>query len=378
MKITSLQENLKNGLSLVGHIAGKNQNLPILNNILIRAENGIIKLSTTDLEIGIVTTVRGKVEEEGVFTVEAKIISDYVSLLPNQKTELNLKENKIDVLCGNYHTVIKGQSAEEFPLIPQIERNIFYKVKADDLKKALSQVVFAVSNSETRLELTGVLFTINKDELVLTATDSYRLAEKKIKIETNSTSEAGGKVIVPAKTLQELSRVLSAVRTESVDDKSNELSFYYTDNQILFVLNETELVSRLIEGQYPDYQQIIPQNIETKATVEKNELVRAVKAAAIFSKSGVNDVNLDFPEKQNKVVVSSSSGLSGENITNIEAEVSGRDNGMVVNYRYLLEGLNSITGDKVNIQVVNGNAPCIMRAASGDEGYLYLIMPIKQ
>jgi len=378
MKITSLQENLKNGLSLVGHIAGKNQNLPILNNVLIKTENGVIKLSATDLEIGVVTNVRGKVEEEGSYTVEAKIISDYVSLLPNQKTELTLKENKIEVLCGNYHTIMKGQSAEEFPLIPQIERHIFHKVKAEDFKKALSQVVFAVSSSETRIELSGILFTIKKNELVLTATDSYRLAEKKLKIESNVESEADHKIIVPAKTLQELGRILASIKNEGVDEKNNELMFYYTDNQILFVIGETELVSRLIEGQFPDYQQIIPQGIETKIAVQKSELIRAVKAAAIFSKSGVNDVNLDFPENQNKVVVSSSSGLSGENISNVEAEVSGRDNGMVVNYRYLLEGLNSLNGDNVKIHVVNGNAPCIMRAASGDDEYLYLIMPIKQ
>ena len=182
MKLTSLQENLKSGLVAVSHIAGKNVNLPILNNILIDASDGNIKLVSTDLEIGITAKVRGKVEKEGVFTVDSKVITDFVSLLPNQKVELSLKDNELAVVSDNYKTKIKGQSAEEYPLIPQVEKNGSYKVDPDEFRQALQQVIFAVSNSENRIELNGVLFNFSNGNLIIAATDSYRLAEKKIQV----------------------------------------------------------------------------------------------------------------------------------------------------------------------------------------------------
>ncbi|MCK5320626.1 DNA polymerase III subunit beta, partial [Candidatus Parcubacteria bacterium] len=181
MKISSLQENLKNGLFIVGHIAGKNANLPILNNVMIKSsEKGDIKLITTDLEIGIVTRVRGRIEKEGEFTIEAKILSDYISLLPNQKIDLEIDKNNALIKCENYKTIIKGESAEEYPLVPEVEKEIYFKTNIDNFKKALSQVVFAVASSETRMELSGVFFNFNKKELIMAATDSYRLAEKTV------------------------------------------------------------------------------------------------------------------------------------------------------------------------------------------------------
>ena len=375
MKISSLQENLKTSLLIVSHIAGKNVNLPILNNVLIEALDGKIKLVSTDLEIGIVSVVRGKIEEEGTFTVEAKILSDYISLLPNKKVDIIKKENKIKIECDNYKTSINGQESEEYPLIHQVEKNEYYKVKSDDFKQALSQVIFAVSTSETRAELSGVLFDFNSKNLILAATDSFRLAEKKIEIQTNTKEERN--IIVPAKTLQEVLRILSSLKNEDLNSEAQEITFYISDNQILFVLGNTELVSRLIEGQYPDYKQIMPSTSKTKAIINKGELLRAVKAASLFSKSGVNDVNLDFPLGKNKTVISSTSGQSGDNISELDSSVQGEDNGIVVNFKYLLDGINNIEGENIFIQVVDGETPCLLKGENNGS-YSYIIMPIKQ
>jgi len=380
LKIFSLQENLKQGLALVGHVSGKNVNLPILNNVLIKAGDGKIRLIATNLEVGVISTVRGKIEREGSFTVNSKIISDCINLLPNKKIGLEQKENNLLVDCENYQAKAKGQSAEEFPLIPEVDRKNYFSAEAEEVKKAISQVIFASAVSETRLELSGVLFVFSGGNLTIVATDSYRLAEKKIKI--NSNSEEEKKIIVPAKTLQELLRVLS-VNLDEVEEKNPEIKFYISENQILFTYGSTELVSRLIEGQYPDYQQIIPNNSKTKISIDRQELIRAVKMASLFSKAGVNDVNLDFPAGKNQVVVSSVSGQTGENITNLEARVSGDDNSIVVNYRYLLEGLSNIEKETVKIEVIDSNTPCVIRpdlpAQAGQaESYLYIIMPIKQ
>lgn len=375
IKIFSLQENLKQGLALVGHVSGKNINLPILNNVLVKAEEGKIRLIATNLEIGVISTVRGKIEREGVFTVSSKIISDCINLLPNKKIGLEQKGGDLLVDCENYQAKVRGQSAEEFPLIPEVDRKYYFSAEAEEVKKAVSQVIFATAISETRLELSGVLFVFSGNNLTIAATDSYRLAEKKIKIKSNNEEEK--KIIVPAKTLQELLRILSINLGDEVEEKTSEIKFYISENQILFTYGSTELVSRLIEGQYPDYQQIIPTASKTKISIDRQELIRAVKMASLFSKAGINDVNLDFPTGKNQVVISSVSGQTGENITNLEAKVLGDDNSIVVNYRYLLEGLSNIEKETVKIEVIDSNTPCIIKPDQ-DESYLYIIMPIKQ
>jgi len=375
MKISSLQENLKTGLFMVSHIAGKNVNLPILNNILIKAENGNIKLVSTDLEVGITTTVRGKIEEEGIFTVDSKILNDYVALLPNKKIDIVKNNLKLELKCDNYQTTIKGQEAEEYPLIPQIEKNEHYKVKIDDFKKAISQVIFAVSTSEVKIELSGVLFSFTSEKLILASTDSFRLAEKEINLKTNNNEEK--KIIIPAKTLQEVLRILSSLKNEELKDGEDEITFYISDNQVLFILGNTELVSRLIEGQYPDYKQIIPIKPKTKTIINKSEFSRAVKAASLFSKSGVNDINLDFPSGKNKIIITSVSGQSGENTTELDAKVEGSDNGIVVNFKYLLDGINNIDGENILIEITDGDTPCVLKNEDNDL-YTYIIMPIKQ
>lgn len=375
MKISTLQENLKNGLSLVSHIAGKNVNLPILNNILINADSEGIKLISTNLEIGITCFIRGKIEKEGNFTVNSKIISDYISLLANKKVNIELKKEELVVESDNYKTVIKGEKADDFPLIPQINKETYFKTKINDFKKALSQTIFAVSNSETRMELSGVLFVFDKDNLTIAATDSYRLAEKQIKIESNTKMES--KVIIPVKTLQEVLRVLSNVKIEELDERESEIEFYLSDNQIMFSIDKIEVVSRVIEGQYPDYKQIIPKDSKTEIMINRNEFIRAIKAASIFSKTGVNDINLDFTIDKNITLISSSSGITGENKTEIESKITGSDNGIVLNYRYLLEGVNSINTENIILKIIDLNTPCVLKADNGDD-YIYIIMPIKQ
>ncbi len=375
MKISTLQENLKKGLSLVSHLAGKNINLPILNNILIEAKEGRIKLVSTNLEIGITCLVRGKIEKEGSLTVDSKIISDYIALLANKKINIEKNNKKLLIESDNYKTIIKSEESDEFPLIPQINKDIYFKAKIKVFKKALNQTVFAVSNNETRVELSGVLFVFNKNQLTMVATDSYRLAEKKINIKSNTKTE--NKIIIPAKTLQELSRILTSIKEDQIGDEDQEIEFYTSNNQVLFIIDSVELISRVIEGQYPDYEQIIPEKPKTEILINRSEFIRAIKAAAIFSKTDVNDINLDFPFEKNISIISSSSGQSGENITELKSNIKGEDNGITVNYKYLLEGVNNFDSDNIIIKVVDNNTPCILQTDKEDD-YLYIVMPIKQ
>ncbi len=374
MQFICLQENLKRGLNITGHITTKNINLPILNNILIKAENGNIEFISTNLEIGVTHQVRGKIETEGSFTVDSKLIGEYVSLLSGgEKVKIEVKDNEIKVECGNYKTKIKGESAKEFPLIPTIPRNGYYSCKGSELKKALNRVVFAVSNSENRVELTGVLFSFGGDNLSLAATDSYRLAEHEVLVKAVEI-EGEQKIIVPAKTIQELLRILNNLESGEIGDEQ-ELRFYLSENQILFTVDSVELISRLINGHYPDYKQIIPTKSQTEVLVERTELTRAVKAAALFSKTGINDITLLF--FKDKIVVSAFSGSSGESQIELEATVKGEDNEITINYRYLLDGLNNIEGELVRLGILNNSTPCVLRPEK-DNKYLYIVMPIRQ
>lgn len=374
MRLISLQENLKRGLNIVGHLTAKNINLPILNNILIKAEGGNIELISTNLEIGIVYQLRGKIETEGRITVDSKLITEYINLLSNgEKVKVEEKNEEIKVECGSYKTKIKGESAKEFPLIPVISKNSYYGCRVEEFKKALNSVIFAVSTSENRAELTGVSFCFNKNKLSLAATDSYRLAEKEINL-SNSGSAEEYKIIVPAKTAQEFLRILNNLENNSLVEEQ-DLKIYLADNQILFTVDSVDFISRLINGHYPDYKQIIPVKSQTDVLAERTELIRAIKAAALFSKAGINDVTMVF--SKNKITVSAFSGASGESQIEVEADIIGTDNEITVNYRYLVDGLNNIEGERVKISVLNNNTPCLLKSEK-ENGYLYIVMPIRQ
>jgi DNA polymerase-3 subunit beta len=386
MKLTCLQENLNRGLSIVSHIASKNTSLPILNNVLIKAEGGTISLITTNLEMGIQCRVRGKVEKEGSYTVQSKLLADYVNLLSRDSVQIELLDlDVMGIQCAKSHTKIKGNSAEEFPLIPEIAQTGGFSIPAQDLITALSQVLFATSLSETRPEISGVYFNFLGNELTLAATDSYRLAEKIITIENKGGEEK--EAIIPSRTLQELYRILSGMHTaEDVEDSSvNTVQIFFEDNQVLFTFGGIELVSRIIEGQYPNYKQIIPTNHITRVVVSVSALIKAVKTASLFSKTGMFDVTLEF--KNGAVTVSSTNNQLGENTSSVEGRMEGEENNIVVNYRYMLDGLQNLQATDVILEMTDQGNPCVLKPAESLEdnkqavetgNYLYIVMPIKQ
>jgi DNA polymerase-3 subunit beta len=378
MKIISLQENLKKGISTVSHITSKNINLPILNNILIKADEGNIDLIATNLEIGIIHSVRGKIEKPGEITIDAKIINEYINFLPQEKITFDVKDENIKIECSNYKTKIKGESAKDFPLLPEIEESNIINTSLVDFKKALSQVVFAVSKSESRIELSGVLFEIHNNKLFMVATDSYRLAEKviDINIEKNKNLEENNKIIIPANTAQEVLRIASNL-SDDLDSSEKIIKLYISENQIVFELDDSKIISRLISGQYPDYKQIIPNKKETELIIPRLEIIRAIKASSIFSKSGINDINISVNTEKKEIIISSLSSQTGESVIKLNGEIKGKNNDITLNFRYLLDGLNNINSDNVRIFIIDNNTPCILKNEKEDN-YLYIVMPIKQ
>lgn len=375
MKFTCLQENLNFGLQATGHLVNKNINLPILNNVLLEANNSGVKLSSTNLEIGISCHVRCKVDVEGAFTADARLLSEYISLLPNDQVNLELvKDDFLKVACRSSETKIKGIVSDDFPVIPKIEREVAYKINIKDFKKALAQVVFAVANSESRPEISGVMMSFNKIKpgmVHLVGTDSYRLTEKALAVTDNAEVRD---VIVPVKSLQEVLRVLGLVKEQ--ENQIDALQVFVSDNQILFSCDGIELISRLIEGQFPDYKQIIPTETRTQVVVSTSELVKSIKAVALFSKLGIFDVNLKFNSSKGLIIQATNSQL-GESKSEMAVAFTGDDNETTLNYRYLLDGLNTISAEEVELSLVDGNVPFLIRP-KGDDSYTYIVMPIKQ
>lgn len=375
MKFIILKENLKQGLSTVAHLSSKNINLPILNNVLIKARKDGVEMTSTNLEISINNFIRAKIESEGEFTVDSKVINEYVNLLPDDKIEIELKNDELLVKCQNYKTKIKGQESAEFPILPTVDSDSYYSVNISDFKNALSNVAFSTSNNENRIELSGVFFNFNDDgKLVLVGTDSYRLSEKSINYKKNGA--IGEKnIIVPAKTIQELVRILNNFKLEEQIGSEDEIRIYPNESQIFFSFSSTNLMSRLISGSYPDYKQIIPDKEKTVILVNKGDLVKAVKAGGIFSKTGINDIGIK--SQKDSLHIYSSSSQAGENFVDVACKTKGVDNEIFINFKYFLEGLNAINSENVIIKITDNNTPCIILPEK-DDSFLYLVMPLKQ
>lgn len=381
MQFSCTQENLAQGLSVASHVAGKNINLPILGNVLIKCDDTVLHLLATNLEIAVSCIVRGKMEKPGEFTVPSRLFSDYVSLLPKERVDVETDGTAMVITCGSYKTRLNGIAASEFPLIPTVERKRKFSVRVGDFRRAISQVLFAVAPNESRPEISGVMCKFvpkggGDADLILAATDSYRLAERIVP----ATAESGGgqdseTLIIPGRTVSEFVRILGVFK--DVIDGPDTVEIYSSDNQVLFAFATVEVISRTIDGKYPDYRQLIPERHETEVIVDKDELVRAVKATSLFSRTGLNDVVLSF-FPSGTVTVAASNTSTGEHSVELKGKVTGKENKMTVNYKYFLDGIGNIESDMVTMQIVDGVNPCVLRPSGGSQGYLYIVMPIRQ
>lgn len=373
MKFSCLKENLSPALTLVSGVTSKNINLPILNNILIKADNQKLEIITTNLEIAITINVRAKVEEPGSFTVPARTLSDCINLLNNERIDFELTGQELVVRCGKSSTKIKGTVAEDYPIIPTVSEGKGFVVDANKLNQGLARVLPAVAKNEIRPELAGVFFGFNTGgakTLTLAATDSYRLAEDVVDL-TNGAEEI--KIVVPARAAQELVKAL-AVEGEN---KNEGAQILVSDNQLVVSYNNLQVISRLVTGQYPDYAQIIPSQFNTTVNISTTQLQKEVKAAGLFTLSGVNAVSLVVNPTTKTVLISSNSAQTGEYKSELEANINGAEVTVLLNHRYILDGLNNISTEETKLQMVNSESPCLLTAAS-NEKFRYIIMPIRQ
>ncbi len=375
MKFTCTRENLAYALDLVSGITTKQNNLPILSHVLLKAEESGVEVISTNLETAVRAHLRAKVDGVGTFTVPGKTFADFVHLLSDEQVTVDLQGNELTIQCGGSSTKIKGSPADEYPVIPEGEEIHSYVVNVLEFHDSLLKVLFSASKSEVRPELSGICFQFcleGKSNLVLAATDSYRLAEK-----TLALLQGGDELrcIVPGRVVSEFVRLLSLAKTKG--DGEHQVRLLLGKNNITLRYDQFEIMSRLIDGNYPDYRQIIPTQFLTTATLPTFLLVKSVKTASIFSSTGINAIQLEVQPAEDRVKIYSMSTQTGEHESFVEGVVTGDTNKTVLNFRYLLDGVNQLEGDEVVFLLNNADAPCMLKA-KGKDDYVYIIMPIRQ
>ena len=366
MRLTCSQKDLANALSITNKAVGLNNTLPVLNNVLVKAEGKNLYFTTTDLEIAINYWIEADIQNEGEITIPSKLLTNYINYLKDDKVDIAIEEGgSVLVKTSDSKTKIKGISASEFPAIPAVEKEGAFMVKAKDLNTAINQVAFAAALNTTRPILTGVYFNITKNELKMAATDSYRLAEKTVKVK-----DVTGDItcIVPVKTILELGTILASLKNDA------EASVVISKNQIFFSIENIQITSRLIEGQFPNYQQVIPKNSKTKVPLNVSELTLVLKRINLFAKENNNKILLKIDQKG--VIITTDTTQYGVGEVEMKTKVEGGDNEIALNSQFLLDVLSNVGASEIIIELGEKTNPAILRI-SGKDDYTHIIMPLK-
>lgn len=372
MKVEILKENLKNGLSIVEKIVGKNPSLPILDNVLIDTEDSYLSLSSTDLETAIKLWILTKIVKKGRVVVPAKFFSNFVSLLPNEKIILEEKNQGLRVECKSFKNQIQGFNPEDFPIIPIFDNSEFLEIDNKKFCQGLSQIVDVAAPSQSRPEISGIYFIFSKNTLKIVATDSFRLAEKNIILDEPVQKDIA--FILPQKPARELINILG--------EKDGKIKIYFSSSQAMFEFPmkeaprpQIQIISRLIEGEYPNYEEIIPKKFKTHVIVKRDEFLNQIKTASLFS-GKISEIKIKINPETKELEISAEDPSLGESKSNITAKIDGEEIEVSFNYKFLADGLTNIKSSEVMFDLSKEEGPCILKPV-GDASYIYVVMPIK-
>ena len=376
MKISCLQENLSRSLAVVGRAVATRATLPVTQNVLLSVDQSMLKLSATNLEVAITTWTGAMIEEEGAITVPARLLTEFVSSLPNDKIDLEIQPGSsvLQLSCDRSKATIHGTDANEFPPIPTVEDGVSAQVDPLVFKAAIARVAFAAATEESRPVLTGVELKVQGDRFSLAAADGFRLAVHHGALLSPVDSEI--KVIIPARTLNELNRLLGD-QEEPVD-----IMMTPAKGQVMFRIRgrETvEVVSQLLQGAFPNYEQLIPDHHDTRAILDLPALLRAVRTAAIFARDGSNIIRLELVPSNGgggKVVISAKSEEVGDNRDEVDADsIEGNEGKIAFNSRYLLDVLTVLEKGKVALETTSSSSPGVFRPTDSED-YVHVVMPM--
>lgn len=364
MDIKVTQANLNKALSIVARVASNKSTLPVLSNILLNVSNNQLKLSATNLDIAINTLVGAKVLNTGSLTIPARLLQDFIANLPDTTIRLKQEDNKLHITTENHNSTINGIAADEFPVMPTTKDGGNWTVKAGELKKSLQQVVGAASGDEARPILTGLFFHTTNKDLCIAATDSYRLAEKRV-----SSSAKNTKFILPASAAHDVLRIISDT------NEAAEVSVTQDNQQVRFETSETELVARLIEGEYPDYQKLIPSEFSVEAILPKAELTTITKVSSLFARASAGSVVVRTNQEKQTIEIQSVASQIGENTANAPAKVKA-DGEITLNARFLLDAIGALDGETVKLGF-NEKLQPVAVTSPDNKDYVHIVMPLK-
>ena len=373
MKLSCLQENLTQGLAVVGRAVASRTTLPVTQNVLMATDKSRLRLSATNLEIAITTWIGAMIEEEGSVTIPARLLTEFVNSLPSERIEMvdTSKPPGLNLVCGRFEARINGTDVEEFPPIPTVEEGVAVRISAQELRKVISRVVFAAATEESRPALTGVKLEIQEDRFTLAAADGFRLAVHDGRV-AEPLSEAVD-VIIPARALQEVNRFLGE------EDEQVEMMVTSAKSQILFRLKDIELVSQLIQGTFPNYRPLIPESYQTRCVAPLEQYLQAARTAAIFARDGSGIIRLELlpggEGTPGKLVISARAEEIGDHKGDIDATIEGEEGKIAFNSRYLIEVLSAMEKGDVSLDVTTPSSPGVFRMV-GAEDYVHVVMPM--
>lgn len=365
MELSVTQQNLSRALNNVSRVASAKAGLPILNNILLRTEKNRLVIAATNLEIAEIYTIGAKVAAPGSITIPSRLVAEFVSNLPKGPVDLKVEKNHLTITSGSYTSTLNGIAADEFPELPTIENKdaVSYQITADDFKKAVAQTIITCSSDSTRPVLTGVYWNTFEGNLYLAATDGYRLAEKRLMPVSSDIA-----AIIPATTLQEVLRTLS--------DETDTVTMQLDDTQVQFQAGDAEITSRLIDGNYPPYRELIPKKSETIVEIAHDEFSQITKVAGLFARDSGGSVTLTATAETNTLTLHTVASEVGENTSSASAKASS-DGHVTLNSRYLNDALAAIDEKTVEFAFSGTLAPCLLTPKVKDGDYMHIIMPLK-
>lgn len=389
MRVSCLQENLAKGLSIVGRAVASRSTLPVLSNILLATDQSRLRLAATNLDIAINCWIGAQVEEEGATTVPARLLSEFVNSLPPERIDLELtvRTQSLNIRCANYEANIKGIDANEFPLIPTSDGDGVVEIPVATLRHMIEQVAFAAATEETRPMLTGVHTRFHGDRLTMAATDGFRLSVRVTTLERPVPEDVA--VIIPARTLQEIARISA----DADEEHPAEIRVVPGRNQVLFHLtgkadasgkggfHQVDVVSQLIDSNYPDYANIIPKSWNTRTVLKTDEFLKSVRVAYLFARDAANIVRLQITpgdgSASGQLTITAMSQEYGDNVSELAAQVEGEPIEIAFNARYLIDVLSVIDTPEVALETTRPGAPGVIRpVGAGPEEFTHVIMPM--
>ena len=372
MKTEVLQQSLNKALSIVGRLISGRGQLPVLANVLIEAKKEGLVLSATNLEMGVRVIGGGKVFEEGAITVPAKSLAELVGSMGEVNVELVTDGEKLKVTGGKMMATFAGIAASEFPVMPQIQAGGTKEGRVEIKKKVVeeiaAQVAFAAAVDESRLVLTGVMIKPEGNDVWVTATDGFRLSRKRLG-EGKGLEGWNSTLIFPARAVAELARICSESKKEEVI-----METVSENNQIIFDCGQVQLISRILEGNFPDVEKVVAKSFKTEVVLDKEELSRAVRAVSIFARENNNIIKMEI--REGAIKFSAIASQTGEGETELEAETKGEDGTIAFNYRYIMDFLGSVKTERVTFKMNDGLDPGVW-GEDGNEDFLHIIMPVR-